>query len=88
MDENSKLSRRSVLQQAAVLAGATLASTVIPIKQVHAQKISKDAMKYQETPMGDKQCDNCVYWVAPNACGIVEGTISPKAYCIGWNKKP
>lgn len=87
MDQNSKLSRRSMLQRAAVVAGAALTATMIPIKQVHAQKIAKDAMKYQDTPMGDKQCDSCTYWVAPASCGIVEGTISPKGYCIGYNKK-
>jgi hypothetical protein len=88
MDDSKKLSRRSVLQHAAVLAGATLTATMIPIKRADAQKITKEAMKYQDTPMGDKQCDNCVYFVAPGSCGIVEGTVSPKGYCIGWNKKP
>jgi hypothetical protein len=29
-------------------------------------------------------CSNCVYWVGPNGCEIVEGNIEPNAICKLW----
>lgn len=83
--EDKKLSRRSFLRGAATLAGAAGAVTIIPI--AHAQKADKKAMQYQDTPKGAQQCDKCVYWKAPDACGIVEGKISPKGWCVAYNEK-
>ena len=87
MDENSKRSRRSVLKGAVLLATGTLAASVIPVKQAYAQKAPKPAMKYQDTPKDGQKCDECTYFVAPNACGVVEGTISPQGWCVLYNKK-
>jgi hypothetical protein len=87
MDDDPKLSRRSILKEAALVAGATLAATLFPSKQVFAQKASKDAMKYQDHPSGDKQCSNCAQFVPSNSCQIVEGMISPQGYCMSWQKK-
>ncbi len=88
MDDQRKLSRRSLLARAASLAGATLAGTVIPIELASAQqKASKEAMKYQDKPNGDMRCDNCMQFVAPSTCKVVDGTVSPQGYCIAWVKK-
>jgi hypothetical protein len=87
MDDHPKLSRRSILKQAALVAGATLAATLFPSKEVFAQKASKEAMKYQDRPSGDKQCSNCAQFVPSNSCQIVEGMISPQGYCMSWQKK-
>ena len=88
MDDQRKLSRRSLLARAASLAGATLAGTVIPIELASAQqKASKEAMKYQDKPNGDMRCDNCMQFVAPSSCKVVDGTVSPQGYCIAWVKK-
>lgn len=88
MDNQRKLSRRSMLTRAAWLAGATLAGTVIPIEVASAQqKVSKDAMKYQEKPNGDQMCGNCAQFVAPSSCKVVDGTISPSGWCMAWVKK-
>jgi high potential iron-sulfur protein len=88
MDNQHKLSRRSMLTRAAWLAGATLAGTVIPIELASAQqKASKDAMKYQDKPKGDQRCDNCMQFVAPSSCKVVDGTISPSGWCMAWVKK-
>ena len=89
MDEKPRLSRRSVLRAAALLAGATLTATLAPAGEALAQqKASKEAMKYQDKPNGDQQCSNCLQFVAPNGCKVVEGSISPQGYCIAWVKKP
>jgi hypothetical protein len=88
MDDQRKLSRRSMLTRAAWLAGATLAGTVIPIQTASAQqKASKEAMKYQDKPNGDQKCSNCMQFEAPSSCKVVDGTISPNGYCIAWVKK-
>ena len=87
MDE-LKLSRRSLLTRAAVIAGAALTASVVPSERASAQqKVSKEAMKYQDKPNGDQRCDNCAQFVAPASCKVVDGVISPSGYCIVWVKK-
>jgi hypothetical protein len=44
-------------------------------------KISKVAVNYQDHPDGDKRCDKCVQFQPPDACKMVEGTISPQGSC-------
>ena len=62
--------------------------SVIPGKQASAQqKASKEVMKYQDKPNGDKRCSACVQFVAPSSCKVVGGVISPNGYCIAWVKK-
>ena len=88
MDDHRKHSRRSVLRRGALLAGAVLTASVLPSKQAPAQqKATKEAMKYQDKPNGDKQCSNCLQFVPPASCKVVEGAISPSGYCIVWVKK-
>ncbi len=88
MNEHPEWSRRAVLRTAAMLTGTLLTSTMVPDKAAHAQqKASKAVMKYQDQPNGDKQCGNCLHFVPPSSCKIVEGTVSSQGYCIAWTKK-
>jgi hypothetical protein len=88
MNDEYKLSRRSLLRRVAGLTGVSLAGAVIPIELASAQqKVAKEAMKYQDKPNGDMRCDNCMQFVAPSSCKVVDGTISPNGYCIAWVKK-
>ncbi len=88
MNDHPKLSRRSVLRAVALLAGATLIGNTVPRNEALAQqKASKESMKYQDKPNGEKQCSNCLNFVPNNSCTIVEGTISPQGYCMAWVKK-
>jgi len=32
----------------------------------------------------DYKCRKCLFWVDPDVCKVVEGTISPKAWCALW----
>ena len=87
MDDQTKLPRRRVLELAVLLAGAGLTASVLPAREALAQqKASKESMKYQDKPNGDKQCSNCSFFTPPNGCKIVEGTISPQGYCVAWQK--
>lgn len=49
----------------------------------------RTTMKYKDTPEGDKNCANCVQFVAPNGCKLFPGDteVSPKGYCVAWAAK-
>jgi hypothetical protein len=38
-------------------------------------------VNYQDHPDGDKRCDKCVQFQPPDACKMVEGTISAQGSC-------
>jgi hypothetical protein len=46
-----------------------------------AIKISQKAVAYQDHPEGDKRCEKCAQFQAPNGCKMVDGTINPQGYC-------
>ena len=71
-----RIFRRSLFQGAAagILAAATHPAPAQP-------KISKIAVNYQDHPDGNKRCDKCIQFQPPDACKVVEGTISPQGSC-------
>ncbi len=73
------LSRRSLLQGAVGATGAPTILGATPNPAAAAPKISQKAAAYQDHPDGNKRCDNCVQFQPPNACKVVDGTISPQA---------
>jgi hypothetical protein len=87
MDTNPKWSRRAALKSALVLAGAACAGALTAESARAQQKVSKDAMKYQDKPNGDMKCSNCLQFEPPASCKVVDGKISPDGYCIAWVKK-
>ncbi len=50
-------------------------------------KLSQVQAQYQDKPKGDQKCANCMHFVAPNSCKVVDGTISPDGWCMLWVKK-
>ena len=82
-----KLTRRSVLRGAVLLATGSLAAAVIQVKPAYAQKASKADAKYQDGPKDGQKCSACVYFQAPDKCGVVEGKISAEGWCAMFNKK-
>ena len=83
------VSRRSFVKGVVLLAGAT--TSMLAFGQA---KATKAAMQYQEKPNGNKQCSNCLQFVPGKkpkdngTCKIVDGSISPNAYCMAWVAKP
>ena len=75
---SARFSRRSLLGSAVGITGI-LAATLNPA--LAQPKISKVAVNYQDHPDGDKRCDKCVQFQPPDACKVVEGTISPQGSC-------
>jgi hypothetical protein len=79
------LSRRSLLRGAAAAAGILSATPNLAEAQ---PKISKVAVNYQDHPDGDKRCDKCAQFQPPDACKMVEGTISPQGSCRIFMPRP
>jgi hypothetical protein len=86
MSKHAKVSRRDLLTQALLLGGAACAG-VFAARDARAQKVSKEAMKYQDKPNGEQKCSNCMQFEPPGSCKVVDGAISPNGYCIAWVKK-
>jgi len=83
-DSTSKcLSRRTVLL-AAVGAAPLIA---LGAGAANAAGLPQTAVAYQATPKDGKQCDQCNFFVAPNACKSVAGEIAPTGWCKLWVKK-
>lgn len=57
------------------------------IRVAHAQKMSKADAKYQDSPKEGQQCSACVYFQAPDKCGVVDGAVKPGGWCAMYNKK-
>ncbi len=83
LHENTGPSRRTVLIAAAA-AAPLLALT--PSADA-AKKVSQGAAQYQSAPKGDQFCGDCAHFIAPTACKLVEGKISPGGWCRLWAKK-
>jgi hypothetical protein len=73
-----RLSRRSLLRGTA--AAASLLCTKAELAEAQP-KISKVAVNYQDHPDGEKRCDKCTQFLPPDACKLVEGTISAQGSC-------
>ena len=71
-----RIFRRSLLQVAAagIIAAGSHPAEAQP-------KISQISVNYQDHPDGKKRCDKCIQFQTPDACKVVEGTISPQGSC-------
>jgi hypothetical protein len=50
-------------------------------QQAQDWKLSKERAQYQDNPKGIAMCATCTLFVAPRACKVVEGDISPSGWC-------
>jgi hypothetical protein len=75
------LCRRALLRYAVGAAGGVAICCVPLNPAAAAPKISKKAVAYQDHPDGDKRCEKCAQFQAPDACKMVEGPISPQGSC-------
>ncbi|MGA7802158.1 MAG: twin-arginine translocation signal domain-containing protein [Gammaproteobacteria bacterium] len=91
--QDKKLSRRSVLKGAAMLAGAAAGSTLLVGNEALAAKAPKAAMQYQDHPKGGNDCSKCMQFIpggspkADGTCKVVAGSISPRGYCLAFTPK-
>jgi hypothetical protein len=75
------LTRRAIVRAAISGFGVAAGTAAPPRPAAAAPTISKEAVAYQDQPLGDRECDKCVQFVPPGSCKVVEGTISPHGSC-------
>jgi len=91
LDMDKLISRRTLLKGAAAVTCVALASAFAG--KAFAEKSTKAAANYQDKPKGDKDCDDCNFFIpgktskADGTCQLVEGSISPEGYCTLYVKK-
>jgi hypothetical protein len=78
-----RVSRRALLR-----VGGGMLAALIPVKAGAQPKIAPKLVQYQEKPKGPQECDNCLHFVAPSSCKMVEGKINPKGWCQLYAPKP
>lgn len=79
------LSRRGVIRFGLV----TILAAVARVRPAAAQKkAAKKLVKYQETPKGKQECDQCLQFLPPEGCKLVAGKINPKGWCQLFAPKP
>ena len=83
-------SRRNLLKL------GSIAVVMLPMAAYAAKNDAlRTAMKYKDTPEGDKNCSNCLQFVPGKTakdlggCKIFAGDteVSPTGYCTAWVKK-
>ena len=79
-----QVSRRAVLWTGV----GVLASALVATRATAQQKAKQKLVQYQEKPKGTQECDNCLQFVAPDSCKLVEGKINPKGWCQLYAPKP
>ncbi len=79
-------SRRGVLRTGlAILAGGMLATAARA--QDADSKVEQSVVQYQNAPKDGQKCSGCANFIAPNACKVVSGAISPEGWCVAYAPK-
>jgi hypothetical protein len=50
-------------------------------------KVSQEAARYDPPEKGPFKCSTCEYFMAPDACKIIEGEVAAEGCCALWEKK-
>jgi hypothetical protein len=72
------ISRRKVIGAACLLMSSAIAS---PKAARAAAKVPQGQAGYRTRPNGAARCQQCVQFLPPAGCGIVDGAISPSGWC-------
>lgn len=80
-----EVSRRSVLQRAAVAAGACVLGGATAAQAF--TKSPQTAARYQDQPNSGQRCGNCRQFQPPSSCKVVAGKISPNGWCAIYAAK-
>ena len=82
------ISRRTFFQRIAALAiGAAAFTSLAPHFASAQTKMAQKAAQYRDTPNGEKTCEKCVLFIAPDGCKMVEGKINPQGWCMLYSQK-
>jgi hypothetical protein len=83
-DETSFLRRGFLRTGLTILAGTVVAATAA---RADDSKVEQSVVQYQTSPKDGAMCSTCANFVAPNACKVVAGTISPNGWCVAYAPK-
>jgi len=83
----SKTCTKAGVSRRTILFAAAAAVPALGLTSPAEAKMAQAAVKYQADPKDGKQCDGCNFFVAPNACKMVDGDIAPTGWCALWVKK-
>jgi anaerobic selenocysteine-containing dehydrogenase len=81
------VSRRGFLNIAALGGSTLIAAAVARPAAAAPKKFTQQQAKYQSVPKNGQRCQNCALWQSPNACQVVEGTVSPAGWCMLYQAK-
>jgi len=61
------------------------AAAAEPAARAASRKAAQAGVQYQLHPKGEQKCSNCRHFIAASSsCVLVDGQISPEAWCIIW----
>lgn len=82
MAESIKQASRRVILRTGLRTGLTLFAAGMAADYAVAQeKVAPNLVQYQPQPKNNQKCSLCTHFVAPNACKLVSGYISPNGWC-------
>ena len=81
------VSRRDLLNMAAVGGAAVIAVGLTTSASAAPKKFSQQQAHYQPIPKSGQRCQTCALWEAPTSCQVVEGQVSPSGWCILYQAK-
>ena len=85
---NKGICRRSLLKSVPLIAGAIISTNAVAQNLFAQAKVTHDAAKYQDHPNNGQQCSNCVQFVAPASCKVVEDPVAASGWCQLFVAKP
>jgi hypothetical protein len=82
-------SRRGLLRAGLMIVAGSAAAVAATAARAddNDSKVDQSVVQYQTSPKDGAQCSGCVNFVAPNACKVVKGVISPNGWCVAFAPK-
>jgi hypothetical protein len=81
-------SRRGILRAGLmIIAGGAAVAASAAHADDSDSKVDQSVVQYQTMPKDGAMCSGCVNFVAPAACKVVKGTISPNGWCVAYAPK-
>jgi High potential iron-sulfur protein len=87
LDKRRRLSP-FVVEGVPLIAGAIISTNAVAQNLFAQAKVTHEAAKYQDHPNNGQQCSNCVQFVAPASCKVVEDPIGASGWCQLFMAKP
>jgi hypothetical protein len=80
--------RRRFTRALTLGAGLLTLGAVTVAARAASAKLAPADVGYRPVTNTQARCDHCVNWVAPNACRLVTGPISPSGWCGLYARMP